>query len=731
MKTKENRTSNSVKSNNSFFATKSSGGFFVQPKLNVGQPGDKYEQEADRVADQVMAQTDVAKPFFSAAPIVQNKKIAETITPLLQRAEEAQAKLIQCAEEEEAQTKLEVQKQEEEEEEAQPKLEVQLQEEEEEMMQMQVEEEEEMLQTQVEEEEEPIQAKTGQTNFAKNNSTEHLLKSSRGTGSLMNSDIRAEMEQGFGADFSAVKVHTNSTAVQMNKDLGAQAFTSGNDVYFNEGKYVPNSQSGKRLLAHELTHTVQQGASQSQTTVQREITASTSPSKEKAIEESNMCDEIVEREKNKFINHGKYGPQTSPKGYGSFDATYFPTAETLDITVRGKTHFTDGLDVSGANVTVAKDSDLNDLASILNVINDASFTNNIVNNYYTWSLAQKTEATQNFKLRLAEAIKIWENKGKYGFYVDKPCWKDIMAYVNINLNVQQAGEANLKNKDHLQVTLVKNPKKKETKKVSDLVKAKIKKVQEERQQSLAINPDADLYTTSNVASRGEMTLTNRSLRNTPNERNNFNRSMLRNHVLFKNNEWVLDSDDKMDIDSFLKAYKNVDGNKNNSKISLIGHASTPGSTSYNRKLVDKRLDSVYKYLKDKGATNIAKRTEMTNKADGLAEKYDPSNKLAKYLRRVELVVGSGELQNTVAHEFGHVFEMDDEYVTPAGESGSGEVMGTEITTNSKMSKDIGAKAVVAEDNDNIMSVGNEVRRQHYGAFGMMLNKITGKSWKIF
>lgn len=66
------------------------------------------------------------------------------------------------------------------------------------------------------------------------------------------------MEQGFGADFGAVNIHTDSEAQKMNEQLGAQAFTTGNDIYFNEGKYNPNSSEGKHLLAHELTHTLQQ-----------------------------------------------------------------------------------------------------------------------------------------------------------------------------------------------------------------------------------------------------------------------------------------------------------------------------------------------------------------------------------------------------------------------------------------------------------------------------------------
>ncbi len=61
-----------------------------------------------------------------------------------------------------------------------------------------------------------------------------------------------------GADFSGVRVHTDPTAVQMSKDLTAQAFTYGNDIYFNQGKFDPATRAGTHLLAHELTHVQQQ-----------------------------------------------------------------------------------------------------------------------------------------------------------------------------------------------------------------------------------------------------------------------------------------------------------------------------------------------------------------------------------------------------------------------------------------------------------------------------------------
>jgi hypothetical protein len=88
---------------------------------------------------------------------------------------------------------------------------------------------------------------------------EQRLQQSSG-GAALSPQLAAEMGQAIGADFNGVRIHTGEDAAQMNRDLGAQAFTHGNDIYFNSGKYDPSSANGKRLLAHELTHVVQQGA---------------------------------------------------------------------------------------------------------------------------------------------------------------------------------------------------------------------------------------------------------------------------------------------------------------------------------------------------------------------------------------------------------------------------------------------------------------------------------------
>ncbi len=96
------------------------------------------------------------------------------------------------------------------------------------------------------------------------------VNTTKGSGSNMDSPTQSFMENRFGTDFSYVKIHTGDYAVQMSRELNAQAFTVGSDIYFNSGKYNPSSDSGKHLLAHELTHTVQQGGG-THSEVQRKI----------------------------------------------------------------------------------------------------------------------------------------------------------------------------------------------------------------------------------------------------------------------------------------------------------------------------------------------------------------------------------------------------------------------------------------------------------------------------
>jgi LAS superfamily LD-carboxypeptidase LdcB len=179
----------------------------IQAKLAVGQPGDKYEQEADRVADEVMQMAEPhvqrrSEPKEDEEEKLQSKTITEQITPLVQRQIEPEK------------------------------------------------EEEEIIQT---------ERAGGQTPQV-NHSLEAHIQSLRSGGQHLSAPTRAFFESRFGHDFSQVRVHTDSKAVEAARSLNAKAFTIGRDVVFGTGQYSPDTLGGRQLLAHELTHVIQQQA---------------------------------------------------------------------------------------------------------------------------------------------------------------------------------------------------------------------------------------------------------------------------------------------------------------------------------------------------------------------------------------------------------------------------------------------------------------------------------------
>jgi hypothetical protein len=87
---------------------------------------------------------------------------------------------------------------------------------------------------------------------------ESSIQGARGGGAPLDAGVRGHMESAFGADFSGVRVHTDARAHALNDAVQARAFTTETDVFFRSGEYDPGSSAGKELLAHELTHVVQQ-----------------------------------------------------------------------------------------------------------------------------------------------------------------------------------------------------------------------------------------------------------------------------------------------------------------------------------------------------------------------------------------------------------------------------------------------------------------------------------------
>lgn len=86
------------------------------------------------------------------------------------------------------------------------------------------------------------------------------IEERRGRGQPLDKGVRRDMETNLGTDLSDVRVHTDSSAHELNESVNARAFTTGNDVFFKQGTYDPASSSGRELLGHELTHVVQQRA---------------------------------------------------------------------------------------------------------------------------------------------------------------------------------------------------------------------------------------------------------------------------------------------------------------------------------------------------------------------------------------------------------------------------------------------------------------------------------------
>ena len=108
-------------------------------------------------------------------------------------------------------------------------------------------------------EEEKIQRKAeGQPNVAANVASD--IQSSMAAGAPLPLSVRRFMEPRFQANFGNVKIHTGEQSAKLNRQLNAQAFTVGNQIFFGKDKFQPEQSQGKELIAHELTHTIQQGA---------------------------------------------------------------------------------------------------------------------------------------------------------------------------------------------------------------------------------------------------------------------------------------------------------------------------------------------------------------------------------------------------------------------------------------------------------------------------------------
>jgi hypothetical protein len=305
----------------------------LQAKLKIGKPGDKYELEADRVADQVMSMTEMTDCLEckeNGKEPVQTKPITTQITPLVRRQvepEEEEEKPIQTKPISEQITPL-VQRQ-----------------------------------TEEEKEEEPIQPKLlsadnavlqRQTESKSSSATEATagiessINSLKGGGQPLPESTRNYFEPRFGSSFAQVRVHNNSQAANIARTVNAKAFTKGKDIVFSAGQYSPETSGGKRLIAHELTHVVQQRG------VLRPKLAVGQPGDRYNQEEDRVARAVKQQEEEEPVKADELrgrSPYTREQ-LGVFLRTHVSTWLELSHPVRG------GIEAYGFDVYSKKDGDM-------------------------------------------------------------------------------------------------------------------------------------------------------------------------------------------------------------------------------------------------------------------------------------------------------------------------------------------------------------------------------------
>ena len=217
----------------------------VQTKLTVGAAGDAYEQEADQmgksVADHIAANDSIQRSEGEETEEedLQMKPSGESIQR--SEGEETEGEDLQMKPSSES-----IQRSEGEETEGED-------------LQMKPSSESIQRSEGEETEEEDLQMKRSDGgSFEAGSSVESKIQAQQGGGSKMDERIQAKMESAFNADFSDVRIHNNADSSALNRSLGAEAFATGNDIFFREGRYNPDSRDGQELLGHELTHVIQQ-----------------------------------------------------------------------------------------------------------------------------------------------------------------------------------------------------------------------------------------------------------------------------------------------------------------------------------------------------------------------------------------------------------------------------------------------------------------------------------------
>ena len=373
----------------------------VQAKLTVGAPNDKYEQEADAVAAKVVERINSPSPPTpppanpSGTGAVQRQAALEA--EYLQQKPLAESIQRQTAPEEEKlqqkpQAELQRQAAEPEEEALQAKPGIQ----------QQAIAEEEPLQQQ------PLQRKGGGA-IAAPMPVESTIAGARGQGQGLDNATRGKMEGAFGTDFSSVRVHTDERADGLNRSLQSRAFATGQDIFFKRGEFNPGSRGGQELLAHELTHVVQQSSMKSKRGSPSKLLLSPSSRSvqrkpgSKKLKLKKQLDEIEKRYKSMILAARKKGKNVAADNLERF---LKGTGGTKKISVAWLRGFSEVINAERTNqerfeATLSKKSEKLKVGKTIKFSDfwDRQLTASIFNELYYASGTSTIHSVGNFQLR--------------------------------------------------------------------------------------------------------------------------------------------------------------------------------------------------------------------------------------------------------------------------------------------------------------------------------------------
>lgn len=398
-------------------------------------------------------------------------------------------------------------------------------------------------------------------------------------------------------------------------------------------------------------------------------------------------------------------------GLGGFNAKFDPNSRDLILTVNVGFDLRHGLNVDEAsglvtpNIAGLDTGNTQDARMIGSLTNSATSVTtdfpekdarvNEVNSRWRWGSGETLTWMEDYRQAVVNA---WSAKH---FFVSKK-WPQLQASVRLNVNVHVGKEDD----DHTQAVIVKSP------------------------------PDAGMG--ASVARGSATVATDQRLMMSSSGVGPSDTNWLQYSIFFQNNSDDIakghgfnpSSGAREDGDTFLNHFIadfHAGYPDAGVPIKLTGRASSTGSAEYNQQLSNRRSQKVEEFLRAGGLRGSIDR--VTSSAVGEEGATEEAG-----WRRVDIQVGSGEAQNTAAHEFGHMIGLDDEYASPAGGFAPGA--GTpgnigDTTDHNDLAQAMGGgvRGAVSENSDNIMSVGNTVRPQHYATFHKALEKVTGEKWE--